>query len=194
MNILLLILTAIPNPCTVRINVPDRDGSGSAGTGALVAPNLVMTANHVVKDRKDTVLVTFPNGRVVEGNVIKTDEAQDIAAIEIPVTGITPLKIGEMPNDGDKLSIEGYGGGKFAACTGTLSPKRFGQQKEKWRQIDGCQARSGDSGGPVLNEAGEFVGVLWGSSRGQTLFTAIDIVRDFLPTPPTPPTPPYVIR
>ena len=194
MYALLLVLAVTPNPCTVRINVADLSGTGSSGTGALVG-NIVLTANHVVQDRKEnTVLVTFPNGRVVEGTILKIDAKQDLAAIQIPATGITPLKVGEMPADGDRLSIEGYGGGKFAACTGILDPKKFGKEGPTWRKINGCQARSGDSGGPVLNEAGEFVGVLWGSTKGETFFTAIDIVRDFMPVikPPTPPTP-YII-
>ena len=171
----------VANPCTVRIKVEDKSG-GSAGSGVYTEPGFVLTANHVVADRRtDHVTVVFPDLGSVAGEVIATDKRQDLALIYCSCKCKMPefVRWAEKPKPGAVLTIEGYGHGTFKRQEGTYSSKRFGDKHATWEQVDGAAARSGDSGGPVYYK-GRLLGILWGSDGKDTLFTPIDVVRKFV--------------
>ena len=171
----------VANPCTVRINVVDKVG-GSHGSGVYAEPGFVLTANHVVADRRSNhVTVDFPTLGEMGGEVIATDKRQDLALIYCCCKDKMPefVKWASKPAPGAVLAIEGYGHGTFKRQEGTYSSKRFGDSNATWEQVDGASARSGDSGGPVYYK-GKLLGILWGSDGKATLFTPIDIVRKFV--------------
>jgi len=193
---------APPLQC-VRVRSVDTNGA-SLGTGALITARHVATANHVVCERKDddSIEVIFPDGQVIPGRVLATDEPQDIAIIQILPESITfkipPYKISNQElTVGDTYWIMGYGSGTFKAQKGTLNGIEYSQG---WREIDDAEARSGDSGGPVTDAQGRYVGVLWGGSHGTTFFTPLDILMELFdevaPGDITPvhPLTPYYIR
>ena len=184
----------------VRVRSEDEKGA-SLGTGALIASRYVATANHVVADRKndEAITITFPNGVEVDGVVELADKDQDVAFIRI-VPGDAkvppPLKLftGEL-QVGDVLWIMGYGSGPYKAQVGTLNDMEY---SHGYREIDGAGARSGDSGGPVLDEQGRFAGILWGSSGETTMFSpsniVIELFKTVYPAPISPEPLPYNIR
>jgi S1-C subfamily serine protease len=53
-------------------------------------------------------------------------------------------------------------------------------RKGTWKKVINAPARSGDSGGPVLNERGEFVGTLWGAADGDTYYTPVEEIEKLL--------------
>jgi S1-C subfamily serine protease len=158
-----------PLPQCVRVLVEDKNGR-SSGSGAYVeslrlAECLVVTCYHNIKDRKtDDVEILFPNWQLISGSVVKVDRRLDVAIIQLAQTPTCkPLPVSTDLTA--KLTIHGYGYGPYKQQTGSLGTAG------KWRKVIGAAARSGDSGGPVINERGEFVGVLWGSVDGETYFT-----------------------
>lgn len=174
-----------PHPAVVRI-VAAEQGGASLGSGVLVDRNrdqgLVLTNWHVVRDTRSAVLVQFPDGLQAAGNVVRWDEAWDLAAVVIwkPTAMPIPLAV-TPPAPGDALTIAGYGRGPYRAqtgrCTEYLSPAE-GYPREFVELSVG--ARQGDSGGPILNDRGELAGVLFGQTSGRTIGACSTRLRAFL--------------
>lgn len=168
---------ASPKPWRCRVHMSD----GSVGSGNLIGPTTVLTNWHVVRDSRDGMATCrFPNGMSATGKVTATDSVYDLAAIEISQTGIEPAPISaEAPNgiltgggfggDGTFQVVQGPIGGWFHPAKGaTACPTIVGTN------------RSGDSGGGVVNEAKQLVGVMWGCAGGEVYVTAGQPFRNFL--------------
>ena len=159
-------------PQCVRIQTDEKGRYQSWGTGALIGPGLIATCNHNVIDRKSntSVKVHFPNNTVFNAKVVFTDKGQDVALLTfIGYPGVTPLEVAtELPPVGTRLSIQGYTvADGYKRQWGTLKKQTYGNASgtKTWHAIAGADARQGDSGGPVIDEQGRFVGVLWGSDH-----------------------------
>lgn len=179
----------------VKIHTSDRDGGGSRGTGTYVATRLVATCAHNVRNRlsDDSVEVEFPSSEMLAGKVVYFDETCDVAIIELDRTPrCKPLYMSEELTDGEPLAIQGYARG-YRQVWGTLSVDKHGPAGQ-WRTVAGASAVQGESGGPVLNKIGAFVGVLWGSDGSQTYFTpAAEVIKRLGEhAPPSGPSPPPV--
>ncbi len=165
-----------PIPQAVRVVVQDTDGAFSAGTGTLIRGDLIITNNHVVRDRaKDgKITVKFPDGLICEGKVVKTDKVWDLAAIRIEKVDVTPLPLGDRPATGDVITVGGYGSGDYKASSGALSSfTHLGFMAVK------TTVRSGDSGGAMVMN-GKLVGVLWGCTDTHTYGACVSRVKKFL--------------
>lgn len=173
----------VPQDQCVRITVNDSDGGNSLGSGALIARQVVATCNHVVKDRAtNTVTVNFPGWGDITGYVLGVDQDLDIALIVLAEKPkCKPFDSNVILRDGP-LSVQGYGSGEYRQAWGVLSHVTVTDKAggAEWRRVDDTLARSGDSGGPVLDENGHFVGTLWGSVDGNTYFTPAEEVLKLL--------------
>jgi len=86
---------------------------------------------------------------------------------------------------GDSITVAGYNGGgtpaTYLESTGTiqgfLTPST--DSVADWMMID-AKARSGDSGGPMLDSKGNLVGVLWGTDSTGAHGTHCERIRLFL--------------
>jgi S1-C subfamily serine protease len=157
-----------PHPSVVRVQVPLAEGRVAFGSGVLVAPDTVLTNWHVVNEAVGPPTVYFPGQPAITGSVLKTDRVWDLAAITVAQTSAQPVRIAQQPAKvGDPLTIIGYGPeGVYRAASGRCSS--YGAPgaglPNEFFEIS-TAARSGDSGGPVLNAAGELAGVLNGSDH-----------------------------
>jgi S1-C subfamily serine protease len=146
----------VPPAACVKVLVKDKGGEGdrSGGTGALIGPRLVVTCNHVVKDRQgDKVEILFPNWRLVQARVIAVDKKIDLCLIEMDEDHGTPfsLSVRAQWSTGDQFTVMGYGYGPFKAAQGPLNGSGWG---DYWKMVEDATARSGDSGGPVIDSEG----------------------------------------
>jgi S1-C subfamily serine protease len=168
----------------VRVFVADKDGGHSMGSGTLLAPNLIVTNWHVVRDNRPgkAVKVLFPDWSVSAGYVVLVDKKWDIAAISIPRVEVQPATLGDPPKKGDTLTVHGYGMGLPAQSTGELTAFRSPSREEPRDlvEITDATVRQGDSGGPILNTKGEYVGTLFGGGRGFTIGTHVGRVKTIL--------------
>lgn len=189
--VLLLVLFTVcaqaapPPDFCVRVFVADKSGGGhSMGSGTLLTPTLIVTNWHVVRDgrRGDPIKVLFSDWSVSAGYVVLTDKEWDIAAILIPPVDVMPATLGKQPEKGDSLTVHGYGMGLPASSTGKLTDFRSPSRAEAHDLIEITDAlvRQGDSGGPILNTRGEYVGTLFGGGRDFTIGTHVDRVRTIL--------------
>ena len=141
---------------------PPRSGVGS---GVIVDANgLVLTNNHVVEGA-DEVTVELPDGREFKAKEIKTDPESDLAVVTLENARDLPVaKLG----DSDKLDIGDWViaiGNPFELETtvsaGIISGKgrELGSiRRAKFLQTDAA-INPGNSGGPLVNLAGEVVGI-----------------------------------
>lgn len=170
-----------------RVRVSDSGGGTSLGSGVLIdvhdGAGYVLTNNHVVKGAANAqaVEVSFPDGFVSRGEIVRRDTVWDIAAVRIakPKVAWVPLASAD-PVKGQWLTLTGYGDlksqGRHATgqVIGFTCPK--GESAPDWVDF-GCVARKGDSGGPVFNESGEVIALVWGCSPGQGSSTAVCCLR-----------------
>lgn len=160
-----------PQPQCVRVLVKDKskEQPRSQGTGAYIGPDIVITCNHVVKDRaSNRVEVLFPDWQLIQGTVVRTDEKLDAAIIQLnqrPI-GVEALFVNSKLTASQRLSVQGYSYGPYRQRWGTLNETKYGS----WRSLN-VPSYNGDSGGPVIDENGRYCGTLWGSADGETFFT-----------------------
>ena len=154
-------LISLVKPGVVAIDT--RIGGGS---GILGAKNFVLTNEHVVSDVY-RVNIRFSDDTVVVGYVAARNEDEDIAIISIPETKNTPLAFGDSDapalNQGDPVYTFGFPfalSGDVSFKEGTLS-RRLDFEKKKYLEISSA-ILPGNSGGPLVNNHGQVVGI----SRG----------------------------
>lgn len=175
-----------PRPAVVRVAAPEDDGVTSYGSGTLVGVSqghgLVITNWHVVRDATGQVSVEFPDGFRSPATVLQTDETWDLAALLIEVPKVPPVKIATAtPRRGDRLTIAGFGSGEYREATGLVVQFVSPGEDEPFEMLEvNVAARSGDSGGPILDQRGRVAGVLFGSADGHTNGSHSGRVRWFL--------------
>ena len=155
---------------------------GQHGTGWLLEPGVIITAAHVVSD-SEQVTVRQASAPAFTATLAGMDKHRDVALLRYDLgetalgAGAVPLPLGDADiNDiaRDLLAL-GYSGsgvksngevGSPKANAGILSQitnfgaQSYGRNLEMDAPID-----PGDSGGPVLNTAGEVVGMVRAAAR-----------------------------
>jgi len=168
-------------PSVVLIEVYDRTGSQLAlGSGFFVAPNLIVTNQHVVAGG------TTASSRLVGSrktcNILGTmaiDSAADLALLRADCIGERPLKIGQRNalHVGEAILAVGNPEGLDGTISlGIVSGFRtFSGSQGRLIQIT-APISGGSSGGPLVNLQGEVVGVIVASlKRGQNLNFAVPV-------------------
>ncbi len=154
-----------------EFNAPDGEGGrrmpGRSGVGSGViidASGIVLTNNHVVEGA-DSVTVELADGREFKATDIKTDPESDLAVVRLAdADGLPVARLG----DSDKLEIGDWViaiGNPFELETtvsaGIISAKgrELGSvRRAKFLQTDAA-INPGNSGGPLVNLAGEVIGI-----------------------------------
>ena len=134
----------------------------STGTGFyLKEPNLIVTNEHVVRGNTEVVI----DGNNLEKQMVKViylDPKYDLAFLEAPKNNGLPtvqLANKKKVTEGDNILAIGHPFGlKFTATQGIVSNTRHEQNDINYIQHDAA-LNPGNSGGPLVNESGEIIGV-----------------------------------
>lgn len=151
-----------------------RNRQSTIGTGFVASANgVIVTNRHVVADMQNNYTVITKDGKKLEVERIYRDPTLDLALIKTKEDGLKPLKIG----DSSKLKVGqtaiaiGNALGRFSntVTTGVVSGlgrtigagDPFSGQTELLDDLIQTDAaiNPGNSGGPLLNSAGEVIGV-----------------------------------
>ena len=140
------------------------------GTGSgfiFDAQGLIMTNAHVV-DKADQVTVLLKDGRQFKGKVLGEDTLTDIAVIKIEATNLPTVTLGNskalLPGEwaiaiGNPLGLDNTVTVGIISATGR-SGSEIGISDRRVRFIQTDAAiNPGNSGGPLLNAAGQVIGV-----------------------------------
>ena len=166
-----------PPDYSVRVFVFEDGGTKSLGSGVLIASNRVITNHHVVSDRKSDsdVKIMFSDWTVVDAKVLRTNKALDIALIEIPEQTIKPIQLGVVALPEDKVTTHGFGYGAPTTHKGVIV-----KQNIAIIGIKGAKVISGDSGGPIVNERGKLVGLVFGVDKEMAYGCSLACILIFL--------------
>lgn len=175
----------IPHPAVARIMSLETNAA-SFGSGTLMYKQgkhaLLVTNHHVIRDSKEEILVSFPNGFRSSAKVVASDPTWDLAALLIWSPSIDAVKIAKKaPQSGDQLTIAGYGSGRYRAISGICSQYVSPGLSQPHEMVElKAVARQGDSGGPIFNQDGELAGVLFGAGWRTTAGSYSGRVKKFL--------------
>lgn len=142
------------------------------GSGFVVADNYVVTNAHVVAGTERVMLDTAVG--VKPADVVLYDSDSDIAVLHTDQLGLPAIPWADEPmRQGDDVVVMGYPeSGPFEAAPARIrgvmhiaGPDIYttGRVEREAYTIRG-EIRQGNSGGPLLNPAGEATGVIFGAS------------------------------
>ncbi len=177
----------LPNPDDQQ----PEDGGGATGSGFIIDSNGYIITNHHVVEHAKSIKITLNDQREFEAKVVGSDKPSDLAVLKIEATMLPVVKLGNS----DKLKV-----GEWVLAIG--SP--FGQQSSVAAGIISYMGRSlptdgsnyvsyiqtdvainpGHSGGPLLNLAGEVVGINsqifteTGGSIGLSFAIPVDVAKN----------------
>ena len=133
-------------------------------SGFLIAEDMVVTNYHVVNQpERSSLAVRLFDGRVfmVEA-VVAASERFDLAVLRIPKTGVKPVALGQAAPVGAKVDLISHPNQKFYTLSEGRVARYFMTQRDR-KTVPAMAITAdfgrGSSGAPVLNEAGEVVGI-----------------------------------
>lgn len=167
-------------PSVARIDtVVDYQQAYGIGTGIVLSPTGEVLTNYHVVQGANTILATVA-GRQFPADLVGYDRQNDVAVLQLHgAGGLLPAPIGDSAALAPGASVVALGnaGGTNAPLTrevGTVSA--FGRTVNAEDELTGATdeinglfefaapVRAGDSGGPVVNDAGQVVGMTTAAS------------------------------
>lgn len=168
-------IAAAALPSVVALQVQGSQGSGTGSGFVLDAPtdggSFILTNNHVVAGAAaDGIVVVFQDGQQAPGRVVGADASYDLAVVRVERTGLRALPFGDSSSVvvGDPVVAVGAPLGLQGTVTeGIVSalnrPVTAGESQDDTSYIQAIQTDAtinpGNSGGPLLNAAGQVVGI-----------------------------------
>lgn len=159
---------ALKTVLEATVTVFTDDGSGS---GFVISTNGYLITNYHVIERAKRVLIAGQDGKKITAEVVDSNEARDLAILKVSEGSWSAVQLGDMDNVGmgDTVFAMGSPGGvdtvlEFTATRGIVSSVRDFPSaanpniKVQYIQTD-ASINSGNSGGPLVNDAGKVIGV-----------------------------------
>ena len=137
------------------------------GSGFVIQQNgYILTNYHVIKNAT-RITITVPGRQTVSARLITTDQEKDLAILQVSLGNLTALPIAssETVQVLDSVTVLGYPlpdelGTALSASDGKVNAVRDGRNSStRLFQID-ANVNPGNSGGPLLNNHGEVVGIV----------------------------------
>jgi S1-C subfamily serine protease len=173
------------DPALVDVVSTEGDqGAVAAGTGiVLTSDGTVLTNNHVIRGATSIKVTDVGNGRTYTAKVVGYDASKDVAVIQLQnASGLTTAALGDSADvrTGDSVTALGNAGGKGgtpSVATGTVtalnqsitaSDEGSGVNSEQLTGLIETNAdiQPGDSGGALVNDHGEVIGMNTAASSG----------------------------
>jgi S1-C subfamily serine protease len=161
---------------TAKVIAAGCDGGAEAGSAWPLASGYFVTNAHVVAGAS-SVEVDAPNGGRHPATVVLFDPNTDLAILYTSGFALKPLVVlSTAPERGSDGAVIGYPGGNAeqvvpAAVSGTESARGYNIYGDTLvtREIEVLAARviPGNSGGPIVNDGGQIIGVVFAASTTQ---------------------------
>ena len=148
-----------------RFDIPAEQVQTNLGSGVLVsAEGYILTNNHLV-GKADEVLVTLPDKREFDAEIVGTDERTDVAVLKIEADDLPTVSIGDSDilRLGQTVIAIGYpfqvGQTVTKGIVSALNRDNLRlTQYENFIQTDAA-INPGNSGGALINTRGELIGI-----------------------------------
>lgn len=132
----------------------------SLGSGFAIGENCIVTNAHVIENVHSITLTSY-EGNKYTASLLGIDEDKDIAVLIIKDASFPYLKMANLSTvkiGDDIYAIGAPKGMAYTLTKGTVSAKERIVENESFIQIDAA-INEGNSGGPLLNDAGEVLGM-----------------------------------
>jgi serine protease Do len=140
--------------------------AAASGSGFIISSDGYIVTNHHVIDDANKITVTLYDGKKYEGELVGSNESNDITVVKIDAQGLTPVKLGSSGelNVGDEVAAIGNPLGEltFSLTKGVVSAldRTITAENTTMSLIQTDAAiNAGNSGGALFNMKGEVVGV-----------------------------------
>ena len=158
---------------------------GGHGSGFLISSEGYVLTNHHVVRGAQYVKVRWSDGAEVLGEVLRSDQARDVAMIKADAKGRNPLRLRTTPVEiGEDIYAVGAPGDQYFQNTvtkGIVSARRV-YRGYNFIQSD-VAVTHGNSGGPIVDAKGQVVGLTdlgFDAEPMLNLFIPIDEALSFL--------------
>ncbi|MCM6775814.1 S1C family serine protease [Nocardia sp. CDC159] len=171
----------LPGTALINTQLGLRNGEG-AGTGiVLTSGGDVLTNNHVVEGATKIAVTVLGTGKTYSGSVVGYDRQDDLAVVRLSgASGLptAPLGDSDRVRIGDAIVGLGNAGGTGTPTPApgrvtalnrsiTASDESTGSSEQLTGLIQvAADIQPGDSGGPLINAAGQVIGVNTAASQG----------------------------
>ena len=178
------------SPALVDINSTfGYQSAQGAGTGIVLTSNgEILTNNHVINGATKISVTDVGNGKTYNATVVGYDDSHDIAVLQLQgASGLQTAKIGDsskaavgegvvaIGNAGGTGGTPSYAGGSITALNQsiTASDDLDGASEQLHGLIEiNADIQPGDSGGSLVNTAGEVIGIDTAASQGYSFQTS----------------------
>jgi len=149
-------------------------GLGVSGSGWVAAPELVVTAAHVVAGQDDTTVEPVGGVPRLRAHAVYFDRTNDVAVLRVPGLDASPLPLAKA-RPGASVAVLGFPeSGPFTASAGRIGQTRQVLARDSYghgpisRTITSlrAQVRHGDSGGPALDAQGRVQATIFAARPG----------------------------
>jgi S1-C subfamily serine protease len=150
-------------------------GLAIEGSGWVARPEEVVTNAHVVAGESDTTVEIEGQPPGLPAQAIAFDPAVDLAVLRVPGLSLSPLELRSNPTSGSAGAVLGYPengpfdvqSGRVGATAQVITQNAYGQGPVS-RLLTPLRGlvRPGNSGGPVVNPAGEVLTTVFAGTTG----------------------------
>lgn len=146
------------------------------GSGFPFAPERVMTNAHVVAGTESLRVETSEGGPSYKATLVYFDPVMDLAVLDVPNLPVEALSFAGEANEGENAAVLGYPeNGDLQKTPARVRDQLVAPGRDIYgegsvvREVLSLRAdvRPGNSGGPVVNRAGEVIGVVFAASVDQ---------------------------
>jgi serine protease Do len=143
------------------------------GSGFIISPDGYIVTNHHVAGKAKEIIVSLPGGAKEKAKLVGTDEVSDIALLKINGKNFPYLKLGNSDEIiigewaiafGNPFGLIEAGQDNPIVTVGTISSTKMNLSSGDGRNYRGmvmtdAAINPGNSGGPLVNSAGEVIGM-----------------------------------